>query len=262
MIDFPFDSFWHLLWGMVARDLRGRYLGSFGGKAWNVLYPLLMILIYTLVFSGIIRAKFPAIEGPMGYALYLCSGLLPWLAIDDSFKRSTPALVNNMSLLQNLPFPKEILVLQYVISATVTLIISLVILMVLELVAGVPLRPSLLLLPPVILLQVLLMLGPALLLSVLHVYLRDTEQIVSISLSLVFWLIPVVYVPTILPDWVRNVVNQNPLTHLVAIYRWILLPYPMPDVFSISYIVAVSCISFILGLLVFRRLSKWVPDNL
>ena len=262
MIDFPFESFWHLLWGMVARDLRGRYLGSFGGKAWNVLYPLLMILIYTLVFSGIIRAKFPAIEGPLGYALYLCSGLLPWLAMDDSLKRSTPALVNNMSLLQNLPFPKEILVLQYVISATVTLIISLGILLVLEVIAGVPLHARLLLLPPVILLQMLFMLGPALLLSVLHVYLRDTEQIVSIALSLLFWLIPVVYVPTILPNWVWQIVNKNALTHLVAIYRWILLPYPMPDVFNIGYVVGAACGTFILGLLVFRHLSKWVPDNL
>ena len=262
MIRFHFESFWHLLWGMVARDLRGRYMGSFGGKAWNILYPLLMILIYTLVFSGIIRARFPAISGPFGYALYLCSGLLPWLAIDDSFKRSTPALVNNMALIQNLPFPKEILVLQYVISSSVTLIISLAILIVLELIAGVPLQASLLMLPPVILVQVMFMMGPALLLSVLHVYLRDTEQIVSIVLSLVFWLIPVVYVPSILPEWVRAVVYKNPLTHLVALYRWILLPYPQPDMFSIAYVVAVSCSSFILGLIVFRRLSKWVPDNL
>ncbi len=261
-MDFRFKPFWHLLWGMVARDLRNRYLGSFGGKAWNVLYPLLTITIYTLVFSQIIQAKFAAIEGSLGYVLYLCSGLLPWLAIDDSLKRSTPALVNNFSLIQNLPFPKEILVLQYVVSSTVTLLISLAILMVLQLFAGIPPRPTLLLLPGVIMVQVMFMMGPALLLSIMHVYLRDTEQIVSIVLSLVFWLIPIVYTPGILPGWVGRIVSKNPLTHLVEIYRGVLLPYPMPDVISFCYIIGVSCLSLIGGVFIFRRLSRWVPDDL
>ena len=261
-MDFHFSSYWNLLWGMVARDLRNRYLGSFGGKAWNVLFPLLTITIYTLVFSQIIHAENKTIEGPFGYVLYLCSGLLPWLAIDDSLKRSTPALVNNISLIQNLPFPKEILVLQYVISSTVTLLISLAILLILQLFAGVPPRPTLLLLPGVIFIQVMLMLGPALLLSILHVYLRDTEQIMSIFLSLVFWLIPIVYTPQILPGWVAAVVSKNPLTHLVAIYRSVLLPYPMPDIISFCYIIGVSCISLIGGVVIFRRLSRWVPDDL
>lgn len=261
-MDSRITPFWHLLWGMVARDLRNRYLGSFGGKAWNVLYPLLTITIYTLVFSQIIQAKFAAIEGPLGYVLYLCSGLLPWLAIDDSLKRSTPALVNNFSLIQNLPFPKEILVLQYVVSSTVTLLISLVILLILQLFAGVAPRPTLLLLPGVVLVQVMFMLGPALLLAMLHVYLRDTEQIVSIVLSLLFWLIPIVYTPQILPDWVASIVSKNPITHLVAVYRAVLLPYPMPGLVSFCYIIGASCLSLIGGVFIFRRLSRWVPDDL
>ena len=261
-MDFRFTPFWNLLWGMVARDLRNRYLGSFGGKAWNVLYPLLTIVIYTLVFSQIIHSNFAAIKGPFGYVLYLCSGLLPWLAIDDSLKRSTPALVNNFSLIQNLPFPKEILVLQYVISSTVTLLISLAILLILQLFAGVPPRPTLLLLPFVVLIQVMGMMGPSLILSILHVYLRDTEQIVSIFLSLVFWLIPIVYTPQILPSFVASVVSKNPLTHLVAVYRAVLLPYPMPDIVSFCYIIGTACFSLIGGVVIFRRLSRWVPDDL
>ena len=181
--------------------------------------------------------------------------------IADSLKRSTPALVNNFSLIQNLPFPKEILVLHYVVSSTVTLLISLAILMVLQLFAGIPPRPTLLL-PGVIMVQVMFMMGPALLLSIMHVYLRDTEQIVSIVLSLVFWLIPIVYTPGILPGWVGRIVSKNPLTHLVEIYRGVLLPYPMPDVISFCYIIGVSCLSLIGGVFIFRRLSRWVPDDL
>lgn len=262
---FRIKPLWHLLWGMVARDLRNRYLGSFGGKAWNVLYPLLMILIYTLVFSNIIHANFPAIKGPFGYAMYLCSGLLPWLALDDSLKRSTPALVSNISLIQNLPFPREILVLQYVISSTVTLCISLVILLGLELSAGIELQPDrLLLLPLIVLLQVLLMLGPALVLSVLHVYMRDTEQLVSVGLSLLFWLIPVVYVPHILPEWAASVVKNNPLSHLVALYRAVLLPHAfrMPAPEHLATLLGLTALLLIVGIVFFRRLIRWVPDDL
>ena len=262
MKSIPFKTFWHLLMGMVSRELRNRYLGSFGGKAWNILYPLLMIAIDTLVFSKIIRSNFPNIQGPFGYALYLCSGLLPWLSFDDSLKRSTPCLVSNFSLIQNLPFPKELLVLQYVVTSTITLIISLAILLVLQLFAGVPLSLRLLYLPLVIILQCVIMLGPSMLLSVLHVYLRDTEQIVSIALSLLFWLIPIVYVPNILPSWVARAVELNPLTHLVAIYRAVLLFFPMPDIYSYCYVMGFASVGLLSGVIVFRRLVPWVAENL
>ncbi len=258
----PFKTFWHLLLGMVARELRNRYLGSFGGKAWNILYPLLMIGVYTLVFSELIHSNFPFIRGPFGYALYLCSGLLPWLSFDDALKRSTNCLVGNFSLIQNLPFPKEILVLQYVVTSIITLVISLGILLVLEIIAGLELGPRLLFLPAVIGLQFIVNLGPSMLLSVLHVYLRDTEQLVSIALSLLFWVIPIVYVPNILPDWATRLVNLNPLTHLVAIYRALLLSFPMPDLVSVCYIMGVASVGLFCGVVVFRRLVPWVAENL
>ncbi len=84
----------------------------------------------------------------------------------------------------------------------------------------------------------------------------------SIVLSLIFWLIPIVYTPQILPSAVASVVSKNPLTHLVAIYRGVLLPYPMPGVLSFCYIIGVSGVSLIGGVVIFRRLSRWVPDDL
>src|SRR5688500_10790143 len=94
------------VWKFVNRDLTGRYMGASMGMFWTVIHPLVMILIYTLVFSRIMQAKVPGISEVYSYSIYLCAGLLPWNAFGESVLRSTTAFPDHAHLLKKAFIPK------------------------------------------------------------------------------------------------------------------------------------------------------------
>lgn len=115
----------HLILEMVRRDLRDRYAGSVLGVVWNVVHPLVMIFIYTVIFAKVMGTKLPGVnKDPLAYSVYLCSGLFPWLAFQDILNRVTSQFVDNAPLLQRAIFKKEVLVWTVWISALLTFVIS------------------------------------------------------------------------------------------------------------------------------------------
>src|SRR4029079_10871415 len=96
---------WDLLWQMTVTDLRGRYVGSSLGLFWSVIHPLVMIVIYTVVFSQVMGARMPNNQDRYAYGLYLCSGLLPWMAFQEVVLRCTTLFPDNANLVRKVAFP-------------------------------------------------------------------------------------------------------------------------------------------------------------
>jgi len=127
----PLRVFWIyrlFIWRSAISDLRYRYAGSAMGIFWNVLIPLLQILILTIVFSQIMEVRLPGAGSAKAFAIYLCSGLLPWLGFSECVSRGTQSFLENATYLKKLPIPEQIFVAQSTLGGTLSVGISMVLL--------------------------------------------------------------------------------------------------------------------------------------
>src|SRR4051812_41455504 len=219
-----------LVWQHAVMHLRHRYAGTGLGVVWNVLHPLAMIAIYSLVFSAIMRPPgAPGVEGPFAYVLYLCAGFLPWLAFAECVTRGATAFTENAAYLKKLPVPEPVFVAQAAASATLGLAISFSLLLILSVIAG--LRPAMtwLLLPIPLLAMQALGLGVGLLLGTLNAFFRDIAEMIGVALQVVFWTSPIVYLADKLPAAVQPVVAWHPLVPALHAVRMLFLHGVVPD---------------------------------
>jgi len=204
-----------ILWLLIKRDFQARYAGSALGAVWNAIHPLILIAIYILVFSRIMTDR--AGGGSMlSYAVHLTSGVVPWFLFQEIVGRSTTSLVDNAQFLKKIAMPLEVLHASVVANAFAVHGLSLLALAALLALAGIPPSPWFLAAFGTMAALAVFAVGLGMFLSVLHVVLRDIGQLVTITLQFLFWLTPIVYFPTILPDKVERIVLLNPLTSYVS----------------------------------------------
>lgn len=204
-----------VMWLLVRREFRARYAGSTLGVVWNAIHPLVMIGIYVLVFSSIMKDR-AGDATRLDYAIHLTAGMIPWFFFSEVVSRCTSVLVDNANFLKKLAMPAEVLHVSVLINSFIIHMFSLCGLVVFLLLAGAPVSPSVLFAIPIMIALGGVALGLGLLLSVLHLVLRDIGQFVSIGLQFLFWLTPIVYYLTILPPKVTWLIRFNPILGYVA----------------------------------------------
>lgn len=208
---------------LVVRELRARYRGSVLGFCWSLLNPLLLMSVYALVFAVYLRV-------PMEhYAVFLFTGLLPWLWFASSLGHAVGIIVGSGGLVKRVLFPAEILPLVSVLANLANLLLALPVLVLFLLLAGIRPGPQWAFLPLLLLLQLVLTVGLALPLAALNVHLRDVEQILGNALVLLFFLSPILYPVSAVPDRlpvgaglalpVRALYFLNPVAGLVQGYQ-------------------------------------------
>src|SRR5262245_40011851 len=136
-----------LIRSMVRRDLSSRYKASIIGPAWSIITPAVMIIIYTVIFSGILGARFGAQGGHLSFAVQLFCGLLPWIAFSDGVQRSTTSLTDNVNLVKRVVFPTEALPVNLALSGITQQLIGTVVLLAMALIVEHTIRPTALMLP-------------------------------------------------------------------------------------------------------------------
>lgn len=207
-----------LLKELVKRDFQGRYAGSVLGFFWSLVQPLWQLALFTFVFSTVMKVPPLGTRTPH-FALFLFGGLLPWTAIHEGVLRASTAITDNASLVKKLRFPSEILVLAVVLAALLHQAIAGTVFLAALLLLGDFSWGGLPLLLLAVPLQAGLMLGLGLVLSSLHVFFRDTAQLLGMVLNIWFYLTPIVYPLALVPERFRGWLELNPLTSLVELYR-------------------------------------------
>lgn len=239
---------------LVRRDFRGRYAGSLLGLLWSFVQPLWQLLLFSFVFSTVLRVS-PLGERTSSFTVFLFSGLLCWLPIHEGVLRAATAITDNAALVKKLRFPAEILVLAVVLTALLhAAIAALVFLAVLVWLGEFAVRglPLLLVAVP---LQVGLAVGLGLMVAAFNVFVRDTSQVIGMLLSAWFYLTPIVYPLSLVPGAYRSWLELNPLATLVGLYREALLGGSglVPGTGILVFEVAVL---LLVGLALFRRLKS------
>lgn len=250
-----------LLKELVKRDFQGRYAGSLLGFVWSFVQPLWMLLLFTFVFSTVMKISLTGARTGH-FAIFLFCGLLPWMALNEGVQRASTSITDNASLVKKLRFPAEILVLAVVLAALLhEAIAACIFLGVLAVVGeltwgGLPLL--LLALP----LQIALTLGLGLLFGSLHVFFRDIAQVIGLLFTGWFYLTPIVYPAALVPPRFRAWIVLNPLTSLVELYRQAFLGGKMALVPGTGILALASVVLLSAGFLLFGRLKAAFVDEI
>jgi lipopolysaccharide transport system permease protein len=212
-----------LIQSMVVRELKARYRGSVLGFFWSFINPLLLLLVYTFVFSYVLPARQPNLDP---YALFLFCGILPWTWFSSSILESSNVLIAGGNLIKKVLFPAEVLPIVNVLANMVHFFLGLPILVAFLIYYRTPLQFSeLVWFPVVVLVQLVLTLGIALVVSALTVHFRDLKDILSNLMTFWFFATPIIYSMQDAPPIGKTFLNMNPFTHLAVSYQELLF-YP------------------------------------
>lgn len=246
-----------MLFSLVKKDLRGRYKASVLGFLWTFINPLLQLVIYTIVFSVIMRS------GIENFYLFLFVALVPWLFFSSCLQSGATIVVNNQDLVKKIYFPRIVLPISYVTSSFVNMLLSFIVVFAVLIFSGYGMNFfALLYLPLVMIIEYILSLGIALISSACTVYLRDLEHILGIVGMAWMYLTPVIYPPELVPEKYQLIFNLNPMTSIIEAYRDILYYKTPPQMETLLLAMVLGVVVVFIGSFVFNKLQKGFIEEL
>ncbi len=254
----------HLLWQFARREVLGRYRGSLLGLGWSFVSPLLMLAVYTFVFVGVFKARWPGSEagGGVEFALQLMTGLMVFNLFSELASRAPQLILEQPNLVKKVIFPLEVLPWVAVLSASFHWLLNASVLCLATLVVHGALPWSAVVLPVVILSFLPFMLGLCWFLSALGVYVRDIGQMMLMVVSMGMFLSPVFYSTRALPKALQDWMWLNPLSFVIETSRMVLLQGVWPDWWGLLVYALGGCCAAMLGAGFFQLTRKGFADVL
>jgi lipopolysaccharide transport system permease protein len=255
-------SYRYFIVSSIRNDLRSRFARSKLGALWMLLQPLAQVLIYSLVLSRIMVAKLPGIDSPYSYSIYLLAGMQAWSLFSEIVTRSMTVFVENGGMLKKIVFPRACLPIITLGSAFVNnLLLFIVMMIVFAMLRHFPIY-ALLWVPLLMFVTAAFSLGLGLLLGVLNVFVRDVAQFMMVMLQLWFWLTPVVYMSSIIPERLHTAMHFNPMYWVVAAYQDVLVYGRLPELDGLLGVTAAALALLTFSIVLFRRAAPDMVDVL
>jgi len=251
-----------LLYQLVRRDFEQRFVGSVIGWVWGLIHPLVLLVSWWFVFQVCLNQTLPPTEVTQNYPLFLFAGMLPWLLFSDTVQRSAASLLEQANLITKTVFPAEMIPISVFLSTLMSHLLALALMVGAAAIVLNHVSVFLLLLPVYMLVIGLLAVGVGWIVASLHVFLRDTAQIMSVVLTFWFWLTPILIPERSFPSWAHFLLVFNPLLYSVRAYRGLLLGSRVPDLRDLLIAAAYGSAAFVVGGLFFRHMKRGFADVL
>lgn len=203
---------------MARRETSERYAAHVLGAAWSIAHPLILMSVYLFIFGFVFRARVDA-NMPLDYMVYVLSGLIPWMAVADALNRAPTAVSANASLVKQVVFPIEVLPAKTVLATLLPQVVQITMLMIYVVVRHGDLPATYALAPVLIVLQTIAILGMGYAMSSVAVYFRDLKDIVQVFTVVGIYLMPVFYLPDMVPAAFRPLLYLNPFSYLIWAYQ-------------------------------------------
>lgn len=259
----------HSLWdyrGFILSSIRNEFLARFArsqlGGLWMIIHPLAQVAIYALVLSNVIQAKLPGIDHSYAYALYLMAGMVAWNLFTDIIGRYLNLFIEQGNLMKKIRFPRITLPAVVLGSAILNNILLLISLLVVFTLMGQKISLEILWVVPLTMVTAALATGIGLILGILNVFIRDIGQVIPIILQVWFWLTPIIYPISVIPEKFKAFMSINPMLPIVNAYQNILVYNTPLDYPNVLWIAVISLTLMVFGLFLFRRAAPEMVDVL
>jgi lipopolysaccharide transport system permease protein len=228
------------------------------GSAWMFVNPAAQLLVLTFVFSTLLKAPSEGIPFPV----FLFAGLIPWMFFSSAVVSATDSIVGAGGLVTAVYFPRELLVIASVLSRLVDMLAATLIFVVLLVAEGQPVDFTAVWVPVILLFQVVFTVGVSLPLAAVNLYFRDIRFLVAVGLNLWFFLTPVMYPPSIVPDRYRFLYDLNPMARFISAYRGYLFSGSAPSVENMAVATVMALVMVLAGYYVFKKLEPGFADSI
>ena len=241
-----------LLKSNVKKDIRGKYKGSFLGVLWSFINPLLMTLVYAIVFPFILKNTEP------NYVTFLIIGILPWTFFTTVIGQGTFCVLANAGIIKKVYFPREILPISSATSGLINFLISCLIIFIFLICSGIGFSVNILWLPLIIITQYILQLAIIMITSAIDVYIRDAEYIINFIVQMLFYATPILYNADMFEGngLINILIKINPMAVIITCYRDILFYKSLPHIKSLLAVLLCSTILLFIGFKIFKKLEK------
>ena len=250
-------SYRQLLKSNVQKEIRGKYKGSFLGVLWSFVNPLLMTLVYAIVFPLILVNTEPH------YVTYLVIGILPWNYFTTVISQGTTTILGNGGILKKVYFPREILPISVNLSGLVNFLIACLVICLFLIFSGIGFSWFIVFFPLILLTQFIFQQAIIFITSAIDVYVRDAEYIINFFVNMLFYATPILYSANMFSgSMVEWIIKINPLAVIINSYRDIFYYQTLPDLKMLLLVLCASIILFYVGLCIFRKLEKGFAEEL
>jgi len=245
-----------LLLLLTRREIVEPHAGQLLGAFWVIGHPLFLLAVYTAIFNLIFRAHIGgSVELPLDYTAYVLSGLVPWMAFQQGITKGVSAIVSNATLVKQQIFPVEVLPLRSALSSGIVLILGVVFLTLYDVLREHAAYWTFILIVPIALLQLAATAGLAFVLSSLGVFLRDVREMVQLFCVVNIYLMPAIYLPSMIPPPFRPLLYANPFSYVIWCYQDALYFGRIEHPWAWAINIAFSLIILVIGYRLFRKLK-------
>jgi lipopolysaccharide transport system permease protein len=255
-LSFPLFQSKDLLLAWTNRTIRGRYQQSFLGWLWAIVQPVASVVIFSIIFTRFV----PVNTGSIPYPVFSYIAVAPWSFLAASLQDMTISLVQNISLVTKVYFPREVLPVSAMLARLLDFAVAIIVLVALLIIYKIPVYlPGLIYLPLILLLQIILILGIGLITASLNVFYRDVQPLLALVIQLWFYASPIIYPVTLVPEQFRFLYYLNPMAGILEAYRGVLLYQTQP---AISLLIAgiEATLLLIFGYWLFKRVEFQFAD--
>ena len=246
----------------VKNEFKARFARSKLGAIWMILNPLAQVLIYALILSAVLKAKLPGIDSQYAYAIYLISGMLAWSLFFDITSRSLNIFIDNANLIKKVAFPKITLPLILIGSSMINFFLLFICSVGIFIILGHISLDYISWLPILVIITLIMAIGIGLFLGIINVFIRDVGQIMSIVLQFWFWLTPVVYSLSMMPEKYHQYILLNPMAGIVVCYQNILAYNKPPEIDLLIYPTCIGITMIGLSLYLYKKANEDMADVL
>lgn len=247
---------------LVLTDLKQRYSDIVTGLFWSVVHPLILILVYTFVFSIILKVNIRGTSSPLDYGIFLFAGMLPWMVIQESTSRAMSIFFEQRETLRYVNLPIHIIPIFPVLASFIHHLLALLVFLVLIPLFDYKFGFSLAFLAPAFIALLFITSSLALLVSSFNVYWLDTGPLTQAILWILFFATPIVYPLDIVPARLQWLLEINPLTQLVELYRYAFFGFPLLSPWKIAYLFGWAIFGFAVAFWIFSKLERDIADYL
>lgn len=250
-----------LLFELTKREMSEQFAGGVLGSIWIVFHPLFLISVYMFVFGFVFQNRIGGThELPLNYTVYILSGLIPWLNLQQVLSKSCTSILSNKNIVKQVIFPVELLPIKTVLGTLPSQIISLMVLIIYVLAKYNAIPSSFWLYPIVCFFQILMFVGISFLLSSTTVFIKDIKEVVNLFSFAGMFLLPIAYLPSWVPQVFKPLLYLNPFSYMVWVYQDVFYFGRIEHPFSWVVFLLISMAAFILGAYVFKNLKTYFGD--